>query len=93
MLSQGRLSSGLVVVEVGRQKTQRGNKANVVWSSFGTCQEGWYMRCENYMANKALMVSRFIAAVIVAQVIEGSIPRYGIFFPCLIITIINNHIL
>ena len=41
------------------------------------------MRCENYMANKV--------AFIVAQVIECSILGHGIFFPCLIITIMDNQ--
>ena len=43
-------------VVVGRQKTTMWQQSQRCLSAFGTCQEGWYMKCEVCRANKASMV-------------------------------------
>ena len=43
-------------VVVGRQKTTMWQHSQRCLSAFGTCWEGWYMKCKVCRANKASMV-------------------------------------
>ena len=61
VLSQGRLSSGLVVVEVGKvvvgtQKTTTWQQSQCCLVIFWNMPGGMVYEVQNYMANKALIV-------------------------------------